>query len=125
MTFGRFLPPLSASVLLCLALASHAGEPETVQKHFLWKVTGVKSTVFLFGTVQVGKADIYPLAPVIEDSFKRSDILVEEVDPAGAPAAQRLSQDILKGGIYPDGDSIANHLSETTRTRLTEYAKGG
>lgn len=96
-----------------------------MQKHFFWKVTGGKGAVFLLGTVHVGKADIYPLAAVIEDSFKQSDTLVEEVDPANAAEAQRRAQDILQGGLYPDGDSIANHLSETTRARLTEYAKTG
>src|SRR5713226_5071841 len=72
MKMGRFLPPLSALALLCLALASHAGEPEAAQKHFLWKVTGGNGVVFLFGTVHVGKKDLYPLASVIEDSFKQS-----------------------------------------------------
>jgi uncharacterized protein YbaP (TraB family) len=72
MKMGRFLPPLSALVLFCLALAGHAGEPERAQKHFLWKVTGGSGVVFLFGTVHVGKKDLYPLASVIEDSFKQS-----------------------------------------------------
>jgi hypothetical protein len=106
-------------------VASHAGEPEAAQKHFLWTVTGGKGVVYLFGTIHVGKADIYPLPGEIEDSFKRSDTLIEEVDPTAAGVPPRLAQDILKGGIYQDGDSIANHLSDVTRARLTEYAKAG
>ena len=125
MKMGKFLPPLSVLALVCVAWSGHAGEPEAVQKHFLWKVTGGNGAAFLLGTVHVGKTDLYPLAAIIEDSFKQSDILVEEVDPADAAEAQRRSQDILKSAIYPDGDSIANHLSETTRARLAEYAKSG
>jgi uncharacterized protein YbaP (TraB family) len=125
MKMDKFLAPLSALALLCLALASHAGEPEAAQKHFLWKVTGGSGVVFLFGTVHVGKNDLYPLAPVIEDSFKQSDTLIEEIDPANSTASLRLVQDIIKGGMYPAGDSIANHLTEETRARLTEYAKAG
>ena len=125
MKMGKFLPPLSALAVLCLALAGHAGEPAAAQKHFLWKVTGGNGVVFLFGTVHVGKKDLYPLASVIEDSFKQSDILVEEIDPANSLESLRLAQDIIKGGMYPAGDSIANHLTEETRARLTEYAKAG
>jgi len=125
MKMGKLLPPLSGLALLCLALASHAGEPAAAQKHFLWKVTGGNGVVFLFGTVHVGKQDLYPLASVIEDSFKQSDILVEEIDPANSLEALRLAQDIIKGGMYPAGDSIGNHLTEETRGRLTEYAKAG
>ena len=125
MKMGRFLPPLSAFCLLCLAAASHAGEPEAAQKHFLWKVTGGNGVVFLFGTVHVGKNDLYPLASVIEDSFKQSDTLIEEVDPTNSLESLRLAQDIIKGGMYPVGDSIANHLTEETYARLTEYAKTG
>src|SRR5690349_11285523 len=118
MKLGRFLPPFLVFALLCLALASHAAEPATGQKHFLWKVTGGNGAVFLFGTVHVGKKDLYPLAPVIEDSFKQSDTLIEEVDPANSAQSLRLLPDILKGGLYQDGDSIANHLGEVTRARL-------
>lgn len=125
MKMGKFLAPLSALALVCLALAGHAGEPAAAQKHFLWKVTGGNGVVFLFGTVHVGKKDLYPLASVIEDSFKQSDILVEEIDPDNSPEALRLAQDIIKGGMYPAGDSITNHLTEETSARLTEYAKAG
>lgn len=125
MKSGMFWPPFLVLALAWVAWSSHAGEPDAVQKHFFWKVTGGKGAAFLLGTVHVGKADIYPLAAVIEDSFKQSDALVEEVDPDNAAEAQRQAQDILKGGLYPDGDSIANHLGETTRDRLTEYAKTG
>jgi len=125
MKMGRFLPPLSALAFLCLTLASQAGEPEAAQQHFLWKVTGGNGVVFLFGTVHVGKKDLYPLASVIEDSFKQSDILIEEVDPTNASESLHLAQDVIKGGVYQDGDSIGKHLSEATRARLTEYAKSG
>jgi uncharacterized protein len=125
MKMGRLSAPFSALALLCLASAGHAGEPEATQKHFLWKVTGGNGVVFLFGTVHVGTKGLYPLASVIEDSFKQSDTLIEEVDPANSTESLRLAQDVIKGGIYPPGDSVANHLSEATRARLTEYAKAG
>jgi uncharacterized protein len=124
MKFGRFLPPFSALALLCMAWSGHAGEPD-VQKHFFWKVTGGEGVAFLLGTVHVGKKDVFPLPSVIEDGFRQSDTLVAEVDPANAAEAQRRAQEILKGGLYADGDSIANHLGEATRTRLAEYAKTG
>lgn len=124
MRMGRFLAPLSVLAVFCLALVSQAGEPETAQKHFLWKVTGGKSVLYLLGTVHVGKEDIYPLPQAIEDSFKQSDTLVEEIDLTDSAESLGRAQDIIKSGVYQDGDSIANHLSEATLARLTEFAKG-
>ena len=39
-------------------------------------------TVYLFGTIHVGRTDFYPLAPVIEASFKAADTLITEADLA-------------------------------------------
>jgi uncharacterized protein len=59
---------------------------------------------------------------VIEDSFKQSDALVEEVDLGGG-VMQSLSQAVILQGTYPSGDSIANHISQETQTRLADFTK--
>lgn len=116
----RLLFVLAAIITCWTAPLGHAAEPAA--KHFLWKVTGGKGTAYLFGTIHVGKAELYPLPPVVEDDFTQSDELVEEVDltsdeqQAGARAA-------IKTGVYPPGDSIDKHIGETTRTELAAYAK--
>jgi uncharacterized protein len=108
--------------LLCWPLSGHADD--TPQKHFLWKVTGTKGagTVYLFGTIHIGKPDFYPLPAVVEDSFKHSDTLVEEIKPEATDAAQ-MKQWFAEHGFYPGSDTIGNHLSETTIAHLAIYLK--
>jgi uncharacterized protein YbaP (TraB family) len=114
---------LLASAVFCLALASQGAAPADA-KQFFWKVTGGKGVIYLLGTIHVGTKDLYPLAPIIEDSFKGSDTLVEEIDLSD-PNPQKLAQDIVKRAVYPDGDSAINHLSDETRTVLGKYVLSG
>ena len=89
------------------------------------KSPGLKGVVYLLGTIHAGKADLYPLPSVIEDSFKKTDTLIEEIDinePAEAARVQRALSEI---GGYPNGDTITNHLSEVTRSHLAAYSKKG
>jgi uncharacterized protein len=95
---------------------------DTAQKHFLWKVTGAKGTVYLFGTIHIGKPDFYPLPAIIEDSFKHADTLVEEIKIDPADATQTKSW-VAEHGIYPGSETVANHLSEETISHLAVYLK--
>jgi uncharacterized protein len=123
MMFGRLGQSLAAAVLFGAALAGAAGHPAAADPHFLWKVSSGTATVYLLGTIHVGKAELYPLPAVIEESFKEADTLIEEIDLNGGGQMQRLSQSVLKDGTYPSGDSVTNHISEETQTRLAAYAK--
>jgi uncharacterized protein YbaP (TraB family) len=111
---------------LCWFAPAGAATPaagDGAQKHFLWKVTGPKGVVYLLGTIHVGKADFYPLPPIIEESFKKADALIEEVDLSEPAEAARIERGFTKDGSYPDGDTITNHLSEVTRSHLAAYLK--
>jgi hypothetical protein len=112
--------------LLCLALlfcwtAGGRSEDAAGAKHMLWKATAGKSIVYLFGTIHVGTADLYPLASVIEDSFKKSSVLVEEVAADDGPDSKTISNYVQQKGVYPFGDFLQNHLTDDTRTRLKQY----
>jgi uncharacterized protein YbaP (TraB family) len=117
-----------AALMLCCFASPRAAPPaagDSAPKHFLWKVTGPKGVVYLFGTIHAGKADFYPLPSIIEDSFKKADTLIEEVDISEPAEASRLQRGFTEEGGYPNGDTITNHLSEATRAHLTEYVKKG
>ena len=122
----RILPLLLVASLLCVALSglARASDADSAQKHFLWKVTGAKGTgtVYLFGTIHIGKPDFYPLPAIIEDSFKRAETLVEEIkpDPSDATLMKRW---VAEHGLYPGSDTIGNHLSEETIRHLAIYLK--
>jgi uncharacterized protein YbaP (TraB family) len=108
---------------ICLAPSTRAAEPagDTAQKLFCWKVTGAQGAVYLFGTVHVGRADFYPLAPIIETSFKQADTLITEADLIEPQDTNRLLKMLLQKGVYPAGDSVENHIGQQTRTLLLPY----
>ena len=114
---------LLAGALAVTCMVAAGRDAAAAEKHFLWKVTGGKGMAYVLGTIHVGTKDLYPLAPVIEDAFSRSDALIEELDPTQTGELLRVAQDIIKDGIYPVGDSLANHLSKATQEQLEEYAK--
>ena len=121
-----------AALTLCCFAPAGAEAPaagDGAPKHFLWKVVGPKGVVYLLGTIHVGKADFYPLPSIIEDSFNKADMLIEEIDLseiARSPAeANRLALKLIEDGSYPNGDTITNHLSEVTRSHLSAYLKKG
>jgi uncharacterized protein len=126
MMFWKRSLAITALALCCFAFAGAAPAAEDgAPKHFLWKVTGPKGVVYVLGTIHVGKADFYPLPSIIEDSFKKADTLIEEIDisqPAEVAIAQR---ELTEDGSYANGDTITNHLSEATRSHLAAYVKKG
>jgi uncharacterized protein YbaP (TraB family) len=80
--------------LLCLCTGLFAG-PAYAQScvaadgTMLWKVEmpsmaeqGI--SLYLFGSIHVGKPDFYPLADSVERLFRSADHLVFEVDPSTA-----------------------------------------
>ena len=123
MKFREFCRSVVALLLFCCALDSAAAAPADAQKHFLWKVTGDKGVAYLLGTIHFGKADLYPLPAPIEDAFKKSDILIEEVDLSRAQEKERVSELAVARGTYPTGDSVVRHIAVATRQRLLDYVK--
>jgi uncharacterized protein YbaP (TraB family) len=127
MMFWKRALSIAALALCCFAFtgAARAAAEDGAPKHFLWKVTGPKGVVYLLGTIHAGKADFYPLPPIIEESFEKADTLVEEVDISEPAEAARVQQGLIETGSYPNGDAITNHLSEVTRSHLIAYVKKG
>jgi len=86
---------------------------------FLWLVTAPHGqTMYIFGSIHVGTADLYPLSPVIMDAFRRSDYLAVEAMDLGDstnPAALLLT----------DGQTITDYIPEELHQRaiavLMEY----
>jgi uncharacterized protein len=118
---------IAALALCCFtsAGATPSAAGDGAPKHFLWKVTGPKGVVYLLGTIHAAKADFYPLPSIIEDSFEKTDTLIEEIDISEPAEAARVQQGLIETGSYPNGDAITNHLSEVTRSHLAAYVKKG
>jgi uncharacterized protein len=127
MTFWKRALTVGALALCCLTVTGAAppAAGESAPKHFLWKVTGSKGVVYLLGTIHAAKADFYPLPSIIEDSFEKTDMLIEEIDISEPAEAARAQRGLIEDGSYPNGDTITNHLSEVTRSHLVAYLKKG
>jgi uncharacterized protein len=126
MTFWKRALTIGALALFCLTVTGAAPPVgDSAPKHFLWKVTGSKGVVYLLGTIHVAKADFYPLPSIIEDSFEKADMLIEEIDIREPAEAARAERGLIEDGSYPNSDTITNHLSEVTRSHLATYLKKG
>jgi uncharacterized protein YbaP (TraB family) len=100
--------------LLCLAsplFAQQGARPE--KRNFLWKVRSGSAVVHLLGSIHLLKREMYPLDERIEEAFARSDVLVVETNVRDAAGGERRRQ-MLAGAMYPENDTIENHISKET-----------
>jgi uncharacterized protein len=110
-------------IMLVLLFLSSA-QAQDGSKSFLWKVKSDKNIVYVHGSIHCLKEEFYPLAMKIENAFDESDVLVLELDLKADPA--RIQELILRAGLYPDGDSLRNHISrETYDLMIAEFRKYG
>lgn len=86
-------------------------------ENFLWSVNGENGRVFVMGSIHFAKPDMYPLNQAFYDAFGKSEYLVVEADISKVD--QNEVRTMLVGkGMYPEGDSIANHISDKTKAAL-------
>ena len=106
------------------ALASEEGEfsqeaPFENKRNFLWRINSEKARVYILGSIHLAKEDLYPLDEEINRAFKKSKILVVEVnlndlDPLVVQAK------FLTKGIYPGEDTLKDHISNETFNRAKD-----
>ena len=88
----------------------------------LWRIQSKNNinTVFLFGSIHVADASVYPLSARIENAYKKSDILVVEVDETQADQV-RLNKILMTRGFYPGAETIADHVNQETMQMLQVF----
>ena len=92
-------------------------------KVFLWEAKSANNTVYILGSIHLAKPSLYPLDKRIEDAFKRSNTLVVEVNiEAFDPIT--LQQTFMERGIYSDGTTIKDHLSQKTFKLVSDKLGG-
>ncbi|MFD1957371.1 TraB/GumN family protein [Paenibacillus thailandensis] len=84
---------------------------------FLWEVKHNGNTVYLAGSMHIADSSFYPLHPSFEEAFDEADYLGVEVDISNAadPENQQL---IAELGMYQDGTTLKDHISEETYKKL-------
>ena len=112
------LPAIAALVAIAVLAPLHAAG-----HNFLWKATGRGGVLYLVGSVHVLSQDYYPLDPVLESSFKDSDLLVKEVD-LGEMLAPESQLQVLTRGMLPADQTLDKVLSPSTYALVTKTVGG-
>lgn len=78
-------------------------------KGVFYEISSDDSRVYALGSIHLGTADLYPLDPIIEKAFEKSEVLAVELDITDPKNVFKAQAYILKKGLYKKGDSIENH----------------
>lgn len=73
----------------------------------MWKISNGDSTLYLYGSSDIGRKDMYPLSPKVEEAFKNSEAIVLE-----AEADKMDSNKINSMLLYENGETIEDHVSK-------------
>jgi len=104
----------AALACACLVAVSVSATHVAAQtRNFIWKASGTQGTVYLVGSVHMLTKDYYPLSAALDQAFKESDLLVEELNLAEmlAPESQLA---MLTRGMLPSGQSLDAVISKAT-----------
>ncbi len=97
-------------------------------KAFFWKVTAGddasnlssgSAIVYLMGSIHFADKSFYPLRQEIETAFQQSDSLAVELDINNIDQ-QMYNRLLMKNGIYTDGRTIKDVISEETWLQLRQ-----
>jgi uncharacterized protein YbaP (TraB family) len=126
------LPLLLLASLLGLACASApvpvpvaAEAPAPVERAFLWEVKSAQEqggTVYVVGSIHLGRPGELSFPPSMDAAFARSDALVVEVD-VGAVDAMALQRFILEQGMLPPNQRLSERLGPETAKLLGPAAE--
>ena len=115
--------PLSLLCALLLTLSLQA--KAKVSTPLFWSVKAEHNTVYLLGSIHVGRSSLYPLAPSIEKAFHNSKTVVvevntEEVDPEAIVPYVQLPKGASLTDIY--SDSLIKELGKVAQKFQIPYS---
>ncbi|WP_027340120.1 TraB/GumN family protein [Halonatronum saccharophilum] len=108
-------------ILTLFALLTLLGSTISAQEgdNFLWEVSSENNRVYILGSIHLAKKDIYPLDPIIEESFNRSDYLVIEANIQDIDESL-MQQFVLQRGLYMDGSNLRSNISKDLYDQVLE-----
>lgn len=118
---------IAAVVSLLCCFAPSLGRAETrapaVKQGALFKVHSAGHTVYLFGTIHVGKPEFFPFEPGLIAALDASSALALEIDPLSETGA--LQETVQKHGYYPEGASSRTDIPPALQIRLEKALQRG
>ena len=88
-------------------------------KGCLWEIRKGKAKVYLFGSIHIGKKEMYPFEKTVEDAFSSCDNLVVEYDSSKSIKVNLDESELM----YPENDDVYNHISKEDKEKLDSCAK--
>lgn len=92
------------------------------KKHFLWKATRNDRSVYLLGSIHVGRPNMYPLHGSVMEAFNQSEVLMVEVNTQVVNPLE-LAQTVSHIGMYPEGITLEQQIPEKLWVQLMGTAK--
>jgi len=77
--------------------------------HFLWRISKGRDSLYLVGSLHALNPDDYPLPAAMENAFRHSSVLVEEINLTTVDTTG-MQQEALRMGAYPRGKSLRTEL---------------
>jgi uncharacterized protein YbaP (TraB family) len=110
------------AAMVCVACAAFAAQAQDAARNLLWQVKSKHNTVYLYGTIHVGKPSFFPLPDAVENAFGRSARLAVEADITDQDGMAA----ILPLMSYTPPDALEAHLPAPILDRLkTQLARYG
>ena len=87
----------------------------------LYRVTDKSgNTIWLFGSIHVGREDYYPLPDYVQNAFNGADALAVELDLIAFEEDLNAQMEALVALIYQDGTTIQNHIPAAVYNKAVE-----
>jgi uncharacterized protein len=99
-------PSASTMTAAATLITAAATAPD---RHFLWRISKGRDSLYLVGSVHALNPDDYPLPQAMETAFQNSSALVEEINLTTVDSAA-MQQEALRVGAYPPGKSLRDEL---------------
>ncbi len=90
-------------------------------KSFLWEVKSATNTVYLFGTIHVGKRSFYPLPDAVEKALASSKMVVVEADITKTDSLGDITALIMYSAPDTLQTKIPSQLFDRLKIQLARY----
>jgi uncharacterized protein YbaP (TraB family) len=95
--------------------------PSSDLKSFLWEVKSATNTVYLFGTIHVGKRSFYPLPDAVEKALANSKMVVVEADITKTDGLADITALIMYSPPDTLQTKIPSALFDRLKVQLARY----
>ncbi len=124
--FSMLLPESTVSGADLIVSSSDSSESSEISASspLLYKATDSDgNTVWLFGSIHVGRNDFYPLPDYVMDAYENSDALAVEVDIIAFEKDFIGQMNALQKLIFTDGTTIRDYVPEDTYNKAAQILK--